>query len=563
MSPVRLSEDELSELAALVEERIAGKFAPAEIVTKVQRLDGWRKAFENDTLLGKMQYGQQWVDPATGVRDGTITGEKFASVVTISSRFTTSETAPNVELTPQGLFSYDNLGAPVVAIKADGTFRLGDPDDNTNAIIWNGSQLTVPAATITNLTIAQIQSGILGGVYDTNAGTAKLRLSPSGLEAFSSDGLRRVYISPTGTFRFGHPTDNTQAIFWDGVQLVVPASIIQNLTIAQIGSGVAGGTYNFGSAGFPRVTLGATGIVLYNSAGQVRGALLTNGTGYLGGDSSGSAAIAWDGSTAILRGSFLQAGSVTTTAIADAAITTAKIGDAQITNAKIADATITSAKIQSLSADKITTGTLTGQTIYIGTGGSLRWNGGNSYLDATTMFFALSTSESNQIMFQRPGQSNRVMFLGYDSGAYTKLGISMQRNYGSEATMALDLIGYSSPGYSAYLNAACMMFNGELVSWRLGYHYSLPNPHFQVAGGDWSFLADRTGFFFNLNDTAGGRQLAVRNALGQRVFAVASNGGLIVNEITMAAVGGSNIAKLAIRRTSDGAVVGYVPIYSS
>jgi uncharacterized protein YjbI with pentapeptide repeats len=49
---------------------------------------------------------------------------------------------------------------------------------------------------------------------------------------------------------------------------------------------------------------------------------------------------------------------VTTAKVQDAAITTAKIQDAAITNAKIADATITSAKIQSLSADKITTGTL-------------------------------------------------------------------------------------------------------------------------------------------------------------------------------------------------------------
>jgi len=51
--------------------------------------------------------------------------------------------------------------------------------------------------------------------------------------------------------------------------------------------------------------------------------------------------------------------------IADATITEAKIGDAQITTAKIADATITDAKIQSLTADKITAGTIDANTISV------------------------------------------------------------------------------------------------------------------------------------------------------------------------------------------------------
>jgi len=54
--------------------------------------------------------------------------------------------------------------------------------------------------------------------------------------------------------------------------------------------------------------------------------------------------------------------------ITDATITTAKIGDAQITTAKIGDAQITSAKVNDLSADKLTSGSIVGGEIIVGSG---------------------------------------------------------------------------------------------------------------------------------------------------------------------------------------------------
>jgi len=54
--------------------------------------------------------------------------------------------------------------------------------------------------------------------------------------------------------------------------------------------------------------------------------------------------------------------------ITDATITTAKIGDAQITTAKIGDAQITSAKVNDLSADKLTSGSIIGGEIIVGSG---------------------------------------------------------------------------------------------------------------------------------------------------------------------------------------------------
>jgi len=71
-------------------------------------------------------------------------------------------------------------------------------------------------------------------------------------------------------------------------------------------------------------------------------------------------------------------GAITTLKIKDASITNAKIKDAAITTAKIQDAAITNAKINSVSADKITTSTLTAQ-VNVGSGsGYVKLDGQNN-----------------------------------------------------------------------------------------------------------------------------------------------------------------------------------------
>ena len=76
-------------------------------------------------------------------------------------------------------------------------------------------------------------------------------------------------------------------------------------------------------------------------------------------DKSGNSSDPSDGQTA-------TANLIAEANIADATITTAKIGDAQITTAKIGDAQITTAKVNDLSADKLTSGTITGGEITVG-----------------------------------------------------------------------------------------------------------------------------------------------------------------------------------------------------
>ena len=71
----------------------------------------------------------------------------------------------------------------------------------------------------------------------------------------------------------------------------------------------------------------------------------------------------------MLEGAIIRDATITNAKIVDATITTAKIADAQITGAKIASATITNANISSLSADKITAGTITGRTLQTASSG--------------------------------------------------------------------------------------------------------------------------------------------------------------------------------------------------
>lgn len=75
----------------------------------------------------------------------------------------------------------------------------------------------------------------------------------------------------------------------------------------------------------------------------------------------------------VITNAHIGSGAIGSANILDGAITSAKIKDASITNAKIQDATIDSAKIKSLSASKLTAGTINTGLINIdGTNGKLR-----------------------------------------------------------------------------------------------------------------------------------------------------------------------------------------------
>jgi hypothetical protein len=118
---------------------------------------------------------------------------------------------------------------------------------------------------------------------------------------------------------------------------------------------------------------------------------------------------------------------IDSTKILDATISTAKIGDGQITNAKIANATITDAKIVSVTANQITTGSLTGQTI---TGGVIQ---------------TAASDQPKRIVLNEDGTSNEARFYGSRGDGVTDLLASV----GLKTVGGDTVIGYFGHSHSS------------------------------------------------------------------------------------------------------------------
>lgn len=146
----------------------------------------------------------------------------------------------------------------------------------------------------------------------------------------------------------------------------------------------------------------------------------------------------------------LQDDAVQTEHIANSAITSAKIGNAEITSAKIGNGEITNAKIQSLSADKITGGTISatisidGPTI---TGGTVRTSSGSNRVEMSSASGQLRVYSSGaSIVNLGPSASGSGGILDINSGpralrALCSTGSSALfiANYGSGAGPGVDI----------------------------------------------------------------------------------------------------------------------------
>lgn len=127
---------------------------------------------------------------------------------------------------------------------------------------------------------------------------------------------------------------------------------------------------------------------------------------------------------------------VTTAKIANLAVGTAQIGDLAVTDAKIANATITSAKISNLAADKITSGVIGSQQIYLG--GTL------FVLDGTNR--NLLVADENAIL--------RVVLGRLGPGA-ANYGINIRDQFGNDILTAnglgVNVVGQNQIQRSAYM----------------------------------------------------------------------------------------------------------------
>lgn len=585
---------EYTDLLERLRQDLMGYFAPSTIVRDVDRLKGWKSRLELDTSFGRILQGPYWISGAS-ISEGSIEADRFASQLTISSRFIAMGPSGRVEMRPEGIFAYpstdlNDISAPYVQIKHDGTFRLGDPNDDTKAVRYDGSQLYLPATSISgSISISQVSDGTIGGTYKTAATYPFLSLSPiEGIEAYNAAALRFVHIKTDGTFRLGHPTNNSLAITWDGTTLSVPKASIGQLTIGDVAGGVMpsgqqyassggfprweldnttirwynasgqnvfvlGGGYTYpyiriGSTSGQRLILDDTGLSLYNSSGVLTACFNVNGSGQVGSSSGG---ISWS-----------QAGivSIQGNLIVDGTITSTKIGWGQIISEHLANGAVTDIKVASVSASKLTSGTIQSQTITIGSGGQLSWEGGQSYINNSVIHLALTSVEADKIEFERSGSNRKVSIGGADSGSAVSLHISADDlSYSDYADLHLMAGGgYASLFIETYASPTTYATCGISAGATARFGAAINHP-----AGFTNFAVEHPTTSIRLADTAGAASFAILNGNGQRVFAVASNGAVLFQEISSQPVSGTQVGKLTIRRTSDGSVAGYVPLYSA
>lgn len=231
----------------------------------------------NDASLGRALTGPLWLSGAS-VIDGTITANKITvnsiDAITVNTgdlnvtgNIVAAASYPavgaRVEINSSGIWGYSGAVTTTFKLNTDGSGEIGT---GSNKITWNTSGvLSVPAAVISSLTIAEIGSGTLGGTYSTAGSNPRIQLSATQLVAFNSGGSE--------TFKI---LSSTGAVTMTG-----------SFTVQSAASGA-------------RVVLSnAGGIELFNSGGTATGRFnAATGAGFLGAtpgtiqwDSSGNATI--------------------------------------------------------------------------------------------------------------------------------------------------------------------------------------------------------------------------------------------------------------------------------
>jgi hypothetical protein len=172
--------------------------APASILREVDASTKFRRMLSSDLAIGRALTGPQFIDTVS-IQDGAVTADKLVANLVLSTTIIAGAESPadRIEITAAGIKAYGTVSATpntqTLAIENDGDFTFG-VSPNQIAFVASTGTLTIPAAVITSLTIAEVGSGVIGGNYDTSANTAKLRLSTSGIEAWNSAGAKTVNI---------------------------------------------------------------------------------------------------------------------------------------------------------------------------------------------------------------------------------------------------------------------------------------------------------------------------------------------------------------------------------
>lgn len=186
---------------------ILGQSAPASIVKEVAASTKFRRMFNSDMSLGRALTGPQFID-TVAIEDGAVTAEKLVATLVLSTTIIAGEESPGDRITLNG--SGMSAHATVNGTPNQQYFTL----NSTGWSVGTGSQqisfvnstgtLSVPAAVITSLTIADVGDGQLGGEYytgSTSTSLPRLSLSVAGVKMYNAAGAQTVNMNAaTGAF---------------------------------------------------------------------------------------------------------------------------------------------------------------------------------------------------------------------------------------------------------------------------------------------------------------------------------------------------------------------------
>lgn len=487
-----------SELAELVREqvedvlrsRVGLPFLP-EDQERLEKLDAQLQGMLQDRSLGRIMGGPLWLSGAS-VLNGTVTAEKLVvntleaittntGTLNVTGSFTAAASYPaltgaRVVISSAGVKGYNASDAQTFNLLVDGSGFIGI---GTSKVSWNTSGVvTVPAAAISSLTIADVGSGTFNNNFD--AGTGRVRAGTA---------LQRVEITSAGLAAYN--TGGTQTF----------------LLSASDGSLTHTGVHTIrNAASGARVELSNVGLRGYNSSGiQTFGLSTSDGSGFLGVSGGG---FSWNSSgTVVINGSLLVGSSVTADKLTVSSLSAISANLGTITAGTITGGTIT--------ASVITTGTLAADRISGGSlGGSFNLGGANVTVNSTGVITNSDgdTWGPNGITLKSAGSFG-------DSIKWQVSGVDKGSIYASSSSIVL---AYPS-GFVQSLGSSSFLVDGGTAFFLLS------------SASNISEIAVPHGVKVTLGDAGGTYSFAVRNSSGTQVFGVSSNGGLfraIANDST-------------------------------
>ena len=192
---------------AKMKREILGQTAPASIVKEVAATTKFRRMFNADMSLGRALSGPQFID-TVAIEDGAVTADKLVATLVLSTSIIAGAESPadRIELDATGQHAYGTVNGiantEYYSLDSDG-WSVGVGAEKMTFVNSTGT-LSVPAAVITSLTIADVGDGQLGGEYytgSTSTSLPRLSLSVTGIKMYNAAGAQTVNMNAaTGAF---------------------------------------------------------------------------------------------------------------------------------------------------------------------------------------------------------------------------------------------------------------------------------------------------------------------------------------------------------------------------